>query len=182
MSNTDEAIELLERAEKEHNEDCLLCAMKDAAIDKVLALLKEKPEPSEFTKEEFLRIYDDPACNYKALAKRTISEIDRLTAELKTFKEKPELIEFRKKVELWSNLVIVNKAFNRKSIEDMGEFLNEACDIIDRLQAEIKAKDEKIMQLGRDNNNLDEALIDLIVSLIKGGYITKEQCEQALKF
>jgi len=37
----EKAIELLEDAKKEHNDDCILCAVKDTRINSVLALLKQ---------------------------------------------------------------------------------------------------------------------------------------------
>jgi len=46
-----EIIDLLERAKKEHNDDCILCAVKDTAIELALGLLKQQPPAGEFTKE-----------------------------------------------------------------------------------------------------------------------------------
>ncbi len=43
--NNEKAIELLASARKEHNDECLLCALKDTRIDSVLALLAEPEKP-----------------------------------------------------------------------------------------------------------------------------------------
>ena len=46
-----EIIDLLEDAKKQHNDDCILCAVKDTRINSALALLKQQPPAGEFTKD-----------------------------------------------------------------------------------------------------------------------------------
>lgn len=43
--------DLLESALKEHNDDCLLCALKDTRINSALTLLKQQPIAGEFTNQ-----------------------------------------------------------------------------------------------------------------------------------
>lgn len=50
MSNIQEAIIRLKDSLKAHNNDCLLCALKDTRTNEALVLLKSEPEPTEFTK------------------------------------------------------------------------------------------------------------------------------------
>lgn len=55
-----EAIEsILIQAKIAHNDDCLLCARKDIAINQVLLLLKQQPPAGEWTKEKIeVRIFE----------------------------------------------------------------------------------------------------------------------------
>ena len=94
MSNK-EVIEKLKETRKNHNEDCLFCAVKDTAIDQALTLLEKHPEPTEFTKSKrnwikmnsFLKDFRDVVVE---LAKGNLDAcdiIDRQARELKEVKD-----------------------------------------------------------------------------------------------
>jgi transposase len=54
-----EAIIRLKDARKNHNEDCLFCALKDTRINEALKFLESEPEPTELERQ----IYELVAAN-----------------------------------------------------------------------------------------------------------------------
>jgi hypothetical protein len=56
-----EAIVRLENALLKHNDDCLLCALKDTRITEALEFMKQQPPAGEWTKKirDFIKLYEN---------------------------------------------------------------------------------------------------------------------------
>lgn len=117
-------IELLEDAKKEHNDDCILCAIKDTRINDVITLLKQQP-----LREQpcgcILCICDTEdrclGCGAKMCEKH--KAIGHLPDEDRVYEQQPTAGEFTKKVrEDWDKNIF-------------GGIIYELCDRLDRAEA-----------------------------------------------
>ena len=165
MSKIDEAIIRLKDALKAHNDDCLLCAIKDTRINESLPFLEAaKAEPGEFT-QTIRRVYGI-----------TNAKVDKKTPE-------------------HGNCCTCQRCgYDHDDCKCLGNDLIELCDRLDAVTAELATVKElhknEIFKLNDKCVSLRKAQAERIEKLMKFIYdwkdvlltnMTEEYFEQALK-